>query len=99
MVMTALCFIGYSAYCSYHIYDVRQGSVDLSPAFLTDQILKYEDKVRSNILYLPFKPALNDKYLFSESLFITVADSRAVLFHGVLMNIRKIPCGFPIRKA
>ncbi|MEF4686331.1 type VI secretion protein IcmF/TssM N-terminal domain-containing protein [Escherichia coli] len=70
MVMTALCFIGYSAYCSYHIYDVRQGSVELSPAFLTEQILKYEDKVRSNILYLPFKPALNDKYLFfRESLY------------------------------
>lgn len=70
MVMTALCFIGYSAYCSYHIYDVRQGSVELSPAFLTEQILKYEDKVSSNILYLPFKPALNDKYLFfRESLY------------------------------
>ncbi|HBB5130820.1 TPA: type VI secretion protein, partial [Escherichia coli] len=27
MVMTVLCFIGYSAYCSYHIYDVRKGSV------------------------------------------------------------------------
>lgn len=35
---------------------------------------------------------------FSESLFITVADSRPILFHGALMNIRKIPCGFPSGK-
>ncbi|EFG4029115.1 type VI secretion protein [Escherichia coli] len=70
IVMTVLCFIGYSAYCSYHIYDVRQGPVDTSPAFLTEQILKYEEKARSNILYLPFKPALDNKYLFfRESLY------------------------------
>ena len=70
IVMNVLCFIGYSAYCSYNIYDVRQGPVDTSPEFLTEQILKYEDKVRSNILYLPFKPALNNKYLFfRESLY------------------------------
>ncbi|MED9475901.1 type VI secretion protein, partial [Escherichia ruysiae] len=53
-----------SAYCSYHVYDISPGSVDTSHAFLTEQILKYEDKVRSNILYFPFKPALDDKYLF-----------------------------------
>lgn len=62
--MTALCFFGYSAYCSYHVYDIRLGSVDTSHVFLTEQIIKYEDKVRSNILYFPFKPALDDKYLF-----------------------------------
>ncbi|MEE6852581.1 type VI secretion protein IcmF/TssM N-terminal domain-containing protein [Escherichia coli :H21] len=64
MFMTALCFFGYSAYCSYHVYDIRPGSVDTSHIFLTEQIIKYEDKVRSNILYFPFKPALDDKYLF-----------------------------------
>ena len=64
IVMTVLCFVGYSAYCSYHVYDISPGSVDTSHAFLTEQILKYEDKVRSNILYFPFKPALDDKYLF-----------------------------------
>lgn len=70
IVMTVLCFIGYSAYCSYNVYDFRLGSVDTSPTFLTEQILKYEDKIRSNILYLPFKPALDDKYLFfRESLY------------------------------
>ncbi|EEW6292166.1 type VI secretion protein, partial [Escherichia coli] len=30
MVMMVLLFIGYSAYCSYHIYDVSQDSVDTS---------------------------------------------------------------------
>ncbi|EHV70952.1 hypothetical protein ECDEC6D_2412 [Escherichia coli DEC6D] len=32
--------------------------------------MKYEEKARSNILYLPFKPALDNKYLFfRESLY------------------------------
>ncbi|HFS3751027.1 TPA: type VI secretion protein IcmF/TssM N-terminal domain-containing protein, partial [Escherichia coli] len=44
MVMMVLFFIGYSAYCSYHIYDVSQGSVDTSPELLIEQVLKYEDK-------------------------------------------------------
>ena len=64
IVMTALCFVGYSGYCSYNVYNIRHGSVDTSHAFLTEQISKYEDKVRSNMRYFPFKPALDDKYLF-----------------------------------
>ncbi len=62
--MTALCFLGYSAYCSYNVYYIRPDSVDTRYTFLIEQISKYEDKVKSNILYFPFKPALYDKYLF-----------------------------------
>ncbi|HBN1390650.1 TPA: type VI secretion protein [Escherichia coli] len=64
IVMTALCFLGYSAYCSYNVYYIRPDSVDTRHTFLIEQISKYEDKVKSNILYFPFKPALYDKYLF-----------------------------------
>lgn len=92
IAMTALCFVGYSGYCSYNVYNIRHGSVDTSHAFLTEQISKYEDKVRSNMRYFPFKPALDDKYLFSENLFIKQQDSISVLSHGALLNIRRISC-------
>ncbi|BDI49020.1 type VI secretion protein (plasmid) [Escherichia sp. HH154_1D] len=54
IVMTALCFLGYSAYCSYNVYYIRPDSVDTRHTFLIEQISKYEDKVKSNILYFPF---------------------------------------------
>ncbi|EIU5772759.1 type VI secretion protein [Salmonella enterica] len=64
IVMAILCFLGYSAYNSYNVYALKPGSVDTSHAFLTEQILKYEENVKSNLLYFPFKPVLEDKYLF-----------------------------------
>lgn len=70
IIMIIVCFLGYSAYSSYNIYSLKRDFVDTSPTFLIEQILKYEDGVKSNMLYFPFRPVLDEQYLyFRESLY------------------------------
>lgn len=63
VAISILCCLGYSAYRSYKLYDLKPDSAYNNPAFLIKQILKYEDNVKSDFLYLPFKSVLENKYL------------------------------------
>ncbi|EGN7972565.1 TPA: type VI secretion protein [Escherichia coli] len=70
IVMIIVFFLGYGAYSSYNIYGLKRDFVDTTPTFLIEQILKYEDGVKSNMLYFPFRPVLDNQYLyFRESLY------------------------------
>ncbi|HCP1785239.1 TPA: type VI secretion protein, partial [Escherichia coli] len=62
ILMSVCFFIGCSAYSSYNVYGIKPGSAD-SSTFLIEQILKYEEEVKSNLLYFPFEFVLYDRYL------------------------------------